>query len=301
MVTATKKKTTQLKEILHRKGKPAVCIIPPSPMVARMLERAGFDYVFIGGDATLANMLGRTGQFWGLAESLFVGKLFVDAVDIPVIIDADFLRPLGPIYVQRAVQEYIRIGLAGVDMDDRMLYQGLDSETAREATYDPNRLVESSYQAIPTEAMVEKIRAAVAAKKDLDPDFVIIVRCYGLLDTRTTMDQAIQRMRAYQDAGADAMMLRGFKTVEELKQMKKAMDIPCIASSNALTQLKLTLEDGAEIGLAEMRCSYVLDRVMHNVAWEFLQDYQERGPQAALDWLEKDRGKTHPFAREGGG
>ena len=294
-ITTDKKKSTVLREAFYRKGNPVVAISAPTPLVARMLEKAGIEYIFIGGDATISVMTGKPGQFWGLYESLFLAKLFVEAVEIPVVIDADFLRALGPIWGERAVQEYIKVGLAGCDVDDRILYQGRDAgqfSSRREGKYDPDRLVQSGYSVLSVEDMVEKIEAMDDARQALDPDFILRVRCYAYMTPGATIDEVKERLRAYQAAGADVLYLRQpTVNVDEIKAMKEAVTVPCTTPSS------FTLEEAKELGLAEVRYPYAVEAVMHNAAWEFLEDFQQRGIPAIKDW--EGRFKPHPFGRGG--
>ena len=293
MTTEAKKKSTVLKEAFNRKGKPVIAISPPTPFAARMLEQAGIEYIFIAGDATISIMTGKPGQFLGLTESIWLAKFFVDAVDVPVIIDADFLRALGPIWAERAVQEYIGVGLAGCDVDDRILYQGRDAaqySSRREGKYDPNRLAQSGYAVLPVEEMVEKIAAMDDARKALDPDFVLRVRCYAYMTPGTTIDQVNDRLRAYESAGADVLYLRQPEfNKEEIRQMRNAVKIPCTTPSS------FTIEEAIELDLAEVRYPYAIEGVMHNAAWEFLEDFKSRGIPAIVDW--GARFKPHPFGR----
>ena len=69
-------------------------------------------------------------------------------------------------------------------------------------------------ESIPFEYVVGKYRAAVEAKRELDPDFVIIARCdaYAV----TGWEDTVQRCKAYVAAGADLVFVDGIKTVEDL-------------------------------------------------------------------------------------
>lgn len=71
-------------------------------------------------------------------------------------------------------------------------------------------------ESIPFEDTVAKCRAAVEAKRELDPDFVIIARC----DVRTAvgggLKEALTRMKAYKQAGVDVVYFEAPQSLEEV-------------------------------------------------------------------------------------
>ena len=74
----------------------------------------------LGGDVTFGVMLGKPGVMLTIPEKVNIARYFVDAVDIPVVMDCDEIGGLGPAWAVRACEEYIRAGLAGMDIDDRV-------------------------------------------------------------------------------------------------------------------------------------------------------------------------------------
>ena len=82
-------RSKKAREIFYRKGDPLVAISAPSPLAARMLERAGFEYIFLGGEATFGTMIGTPGSYLDTSEKVAIAKYFVKAVNIPVIMDCD--------------------------------------------------------------------------------------------------------------------------------------------------------------------------------------------------------------------
>jgi carboxyvinyl-carboxyphosphonate phosphorylmutase len=173
-------------------------IADPSPLIApgaydalsaRLVEQAGFDAVYMTGFGTSASLLGRpdVGLLTG-AEMVDQVRRLVDAVERPVIADADTGYG-NAINVIRTVRAYEQAGVAALHLEDQVM---------------PKKCGHMSGKAvISQEEMVGKIRAAVEARRD--PDLVLIARTdaaavHGL-------DAAIERARAFADAGADVLFV----------------------------------------------------------------------------------------------
>src|SRR5437773_6805285 len=132
----------------------------PNAAMARQVERAGFDAVYISG-AGLANATAGVPDI-GLLTLTEVAQLagyIVDAVTIPAIVDADTGFG-GPENVARTIRELERAGLAGCHIEDQEF---------------PKRCGHLAGKSIVSvDDMVEKLEAAVAARRN--PDFLIIAR-----------------------------------------------------------------------------------------------------------------------------
>jgi len=123
--------------------------------------------------------------------------------DLPLIADADTGYG-NPLNVQRTIREYERAGVAGLHIEDQIWPKKCGHMEGK--------------QVIPMQEMVQKIRAAVDARQD--PDFVIIARTdsnavYGLED-------ALQRGRAYREAGADVLFIEAPRSIAELQAIAQS-------------------------------------------------------------------------------
>jgi 2,3-dimethylmalate lyase len=166
---------------------------------ARLIERAGFDVVYMTGFGTSASLLGRPDVgLLGLSEMVGNVRRIVQAVDVPVIADADTGYG-NAINVVRTVQEYEQAGVAGLHLEDQVL---------------PKRCGHmSGKQVVPVDEMVGKLRAAVAARSD--PDLVIIART----DARAVegLGAALDRAHRYHAAGADALFVEALEGTDEIE------------------------------------------------------------------------------------
>jgi carboxyvinyl-carboxyphosphonate phosphorylmutase len=179
---------SRLRELIAAPG-PLVAPGAYDALSARLVEQAGFDVVYMTGFGTTAALLGRADVgLLSAAEMVDNARRLVAAVDVPVIADADTGYG-NAVSVVRTVRDYERAGVAGLHLEDQV---------------SPKRCGHMTGKAVIEKAeMVGKIRAAVAARTD--PELVLIARTdaaavHGL-------DDALDRARAYAEAGADLLFV----------------------------------------------------------------------------------------------
>jgi len=178
----------RLRELLAR-PEPLVAPGAYDALSARLVEQAGFDVVYMTGFGTTAALAGRpdVGLLTG-TEMIDNARRIAAAVDVPVIADADTGYG-NAINVVRTVQAYEQAGVAGIHLEDQVM---------------PKKCGHMSGKAvIPADEMVGKIRAAVEARRD--PDFLLIARTDAA--AVEGLSAAIDRARAYADAGADVLFV----------------------------------------------------------------------------------------------
>jgi carboxyvinyl-carboxyphosphonate phosphorylmutase len=166
---------------------------------ARLVEAAGFPAVYMTGFGTAAALLGQPDiGLLGLSEMVDNARRIVQAVQVPVIADADTGYG-NPLNVIRTVHEYETAGVAAIHLEDQMMPKRCGHTEGK--------------QVIPCDEMVEKIRAAVAARRSAD--FVIIART----DARAIegMEGALQRARCYAEAGADVLFVEAPQNEQEIE------------------------------------------------------------------------------------
>jgi 2,3-dimethylmalate lyase len=168
---------------------------------ASMVAAAGFRAVYLGSFATAASMCGLPDL--GLLSATEMAdqmRRLAAATPLPCIADADTGYG-NALNVQRTVRLYEAAGVAALHLEDQIT---------------PKRCGHiSGKQVIPAQEMVQKIRAAVSARRH--PSFMIIART----DARavTGLDDAIARCKAYAEAGADALFVDAPETVDEIKRI----------------------------------------------------------------------------------
>lgn len=192
-----------------------------SPLVAMQIERLGFDGIYISG-SVLSNDLGYPDI--GLTtqtEVAYRGRQISRATRLPSFIDIDtgFGEPMN---ATRTVQELIEMGLAGCHIEDQ-------ENPKRCGHLDGKSLVS-------VEAMLKKIKAASLAKK-LDENFLICART----DARASegLDKAIDRAKAYIDAGAEMIFPEALANETEFEKFRAAVKVPLLANMTEFGKSRL--------------------------------------------------------------
>lgn len=181
-------------------------------LAARILERGGFEAIYTGGYAAAASNFGLPdiGLVTQTEMADHVGRI-AGAVSVPVISDAD--TGYGDVAsVARTVQAYERGGVAAVQIEDQVMPKKCGHMEGK--------------RVIPRDEMVQKVRAALDARTD--PDTVIVARSDAI--AVTGLDDAIDRMRAYAEAGADVIFPDAPRSEEELRRIAAAIDVPLVVN-----------------------------------------------------------------------
>lgn len=182
-----------------------------SPLVAKVVADVGFEGVYVSGAALSADLglpdIGLT----TLTEVATRGAQIAGATDLPTLIDADtgFGEPLN---AARTVTTLEDAGLAGCHLEDQV---------------NPKRCGHLDGKGVvPTADMVKRLRAAVSARRD--PNFVICARtdAAGV----ESVSAAIDRARAYADAGADMIFTEALHEASDFERFRVAIDIPLLAN-----------------------------------------------------------------------
>jgi 2-methylisocitrate lyase-like PEP mutase family enzyme len=203
--------TTTLKHILARRQ--AVSVPgAANALFARVIEDLGFEVVYVTG-AGIANMhLGApdVGLTTVTEVAAAVGAI-ADSVSLPLIVDAD--TGFGnAVNMVRTVRLLERAGAAGIQIEDQVFPKKCGHFTGKEV--------------IPQDEMVQKIKAAVDARQD--DDLQIIART----DARAIegIDRALDRARAFIEAGADATFVEAPVSPEELARIGGELSVPQVAN-----------------------------------------------------------------------
>jgi len=194
----------RLRELLAR-PEPLVAPGAYDALSARLVEQAGFDVVYMTGFGTTESLAGRpdVGLLTG-TEMIDNARRIAAAVDVPVIADADTGYG-NAINVVRTVQAYEQAGVAGIHLEDQVM---------------PKKCGHMSGKAvIPADEMVGKIRAAVAARRD--PDFLLIARTDAA--AVEGLSAAIDRARAYADAGADVLFVEAPTSEDDIARVAEEL------------------------------------------------------------------------------
>ena len=198
------KTTTKLRQLLAS-DQMVVAPFVMNALHAKIAQSVGFDAVYMTGSGTSAEKGFPDVGMLTMTEMVGNAKYIANAVDVPVICDADTGYG-NPLNVQRTVREYEAAGVAGIHIEDQLFPKKCGFFDGK--------------QVISSEEMVHKIHAALDARTD--PDFVVIARCdaYAV----TGWEDTVRRCKEYSDAGADVVFVDGIKSEEDLQAYAK--DLP---------------------------------------------------------------------------
>lgn len=216
----------------------------PNALLARLIERSGYDAMYLSGAAFSAGVLGLpdVGLFT-LSELAQQATYLTRSCALPLIVDADtgFGEALN---VERTVVELEAAGAAAIQLEDQQLPKRCGHLSGK-------TLVEPA-------AMAAKLRAAVSSKGD--PSLVIIART----DARgvTSFDDAVERAKRYLDAGADWIFPEALESKDEFERFARAIEAPLVANMTEFGKSPLlTLEELAELGYSAVLYPVTLLRV----------------------------------------
>jgi 2-methylisocitrate lyase-like PEP mutase family enzyme len=200
-----------LKAIFARRD---ATIIPgaPNALFARVTEDLGYECVYVTG-AGIANMhLGVPDiGLVTLSELADHVRAIAEAVAIPILVDGD--TGFGnPINTARTVRMIERAGAAGLQLEDQVFPKKCGHFAGKEV--------------VQKDEMVQKIRAAVDARTD--GNFQIIARTDAI--AVEGFGPAMERARAYIEAGADVTFVEAPVAVEQMKRIAGELTVPQIVN-----------------------------------------------------------------------
>lgn len=258
-------KPRRLRELIAEQ---TIVVLPGAfnALTAMQIERAGFHAVYVSG-AGLAAARGLPDiGLLSMTEVVADAGSIANAVAIPALGDAD--TGFGPpVSVMRTVQEFERVGLAGIQLEDQ--------ENPKKCGHLPGkRLVTAS-------EMVGKIRAAADARRDRD--FLIVART----DARAVegLDAAVQRARAYVDAGADAVFPEALESAEEFRAFaqrlaKEGVTVPLVANMTEFGKTPyLSASEFEDLGYRLVLFPVTALRVANKAIETMLLELKSRGSQ----------------------
>jgi len=269
MTSTTITSTSKSKRLRELIAKGAV-IMPgvPNAGMARQVERAGFDAVYVSG-AGMANATAGVPDIGllSLTEVVTLAGYVAKAVTIPAIVDADTGFG-GAENVARAIRELEAAGLAGCHIEDQEF---------------PKRCGHLAGKSlVDVKEMVGRVKAAVASRRD--PNFMIIARtdARGVED----FDRVVERAGEYLAAGADAIFPEALQSAEEFRDFAKEIDLPLLANMTEFGKSPLlSFEQLADFGYRMVIFPQSAFRVSMKASEKFFAALKKTGTQS--DWIDK--------------
>jgi len=266
------KRTTQLRRLLER-GEIVVAPLADCAYTAKIIEAAGFPAVYLSGGGTAGTIFGVPDA--GLVtstETMMAARLMVNAVSVPVIVDADTAYG-NAVITTRTTRDLIQAGAAAIQIEDQVTPKRCGWVAGKEL--------------VPLDEAVGKLRAASDVRNALDPDFVIVARTDSRGAVGGGLDEAIRRGTAYANAGADLVFVEGLQSAAELDAVVK--NIP---AAHLNWSYDLEVDEVQRRGVKVLLFSGPA-AAGRRAIWDFVHDLRARGTRAHRAFREAQRG--HPL------
>ena len=185
------------------------------PLSARIAHMLGYEVCVLSGSVGKAANLGvPDGVLSNMSDVVDHCRRITRITDVSLMVDAE--DGFGnAVNVVRTVREMEAAGVAGIEIEDNFV---------------PRRFNVADPGLVSTEEQVGKLEAAVEARTD--PTTVIVARSAAL--GLCPLDEALERVRAYSQTGAEALMLTGAQSREQLEAVHQATSVPlCVLSPPA--------------------------------------------------------------------
>ncbi|KAI3551749.1 hypothetical protein CABS01_04553 [Colletotrichum abscissum] len=175
---------------------------------ARIALEVGFDGLYMTGAGTSASKLGLPDLGFATLDDMRSHAEMLANLDpnIPLVADADTGYG-GPNMVARTVTQYARSGVAGLHIEDQVQTKRCGHLTGK--------------QVVDTDVFVSRIKAAFLARRRIGSDIVVIARTDAI--QTHGFEEALRRLRAAVEAGADVAFLEGVTSAEEARMACQAL------------------------------------------------------------------------------
>ena len=247
--------------LLHQRGSAFLIPNPFDIGTARLLAQLGFEALATtsAGDAFSQ---GRRDNSTTREEMMRHVALIVGATDLPVSGDLENGFGHRPEDAAETIRLAVAAGLVGGSIEDATGRVG-----------DANAIY-------PLELAVEKVRAAAEAARSLPFPFTLTARCENYLVGRADLGNTIQRLQAYQEAGADVLYAPGLTRSEDIASMVRSVDRPV----NVLTLGRaLSLADLSALGVRRVSVGSALSRAALGAFLRAAREMRDHGTFAFTD------------------
>jgi len=216
-----KSKARRFKELLEA---PDIMVAPGvyDGFSARIAEAAGFEAATISGAGVSESNLGWADKgIMGAQDNMRAGRAIADCTDLLLRADADtgYGNAVNVFFTVRGFED---AGMAAVMIEDQVWPKRCGHMKGKDV--------------IPAAEMVQKVRAACDARRD--PDLVIMARtdAAGVTD----VDDAIDRLIRYAEAGADALYADALLSAEDIEKVARAVPRPYVCNMGFGLQARST-------------------------------------------------------------
>lgn len=249
---STQREKAERFQALHARAEAFVIPNPWDRGSARLLQQAGFEALattsagFAFSRGLRDNQVGRERMLAHVAD-------LAAGTDLPLSVDLENGFGHDPETVAETIRMTAAAGAVGGSIED--------------STGDPTQPLYDIGHA------VARIRAAVQAARALPFPFTLTARAENFLVGRPDLDDAIARLRAYQEAGADVLYAPGLRTMEQIEAVLRGVDRPV----NVLANAGFDRDTLSRMGVRRISVGGALTRSAYGALLRAIAEMRERG------------------------
>ncbi|HXV32280.1 MAG TPA: methylisocitrate lyase [Sinorhizobium sp.] len=230
---------------------------------ALMAKRVGYRAIYLSGGGVAAGSLGMPDLgISNLDDVLTDIRRITDVCDLPLLVDVDTGFGASAFNVARTTRSLIKFGAAAMHIEDQV--------GAKRCGHRPGK------ELVAKEEMVDRIKAALDARTD--PSFAIMARTDALANEG--LERAIERMKAYVDAGADMAFPEAITDLPMYRKVADAVKVPILANITEFGKSPLfTVEELRSAGAAMILYPLTAFRAMNKAALKVYETLRKAGTQ----------------------
>jgi len=231
-----------------------------------MAKRAGYRAIYLSGGGVAAGSLGMPDLgISNLDDVLIDIRRITDVCDLPLLVDADTGFGASAFNVARSTRSILKAGAAALHIEDQA--------GAKRCGHRPGKEI------VPKDEMCDRIKAAVDARSD--EQFVVMARTDALANEG--LDRAIERTRAYVEAGADMIFPEAITDLPMYRKFADAVKVPILANITEFGKTPLfTLDELRSANVAIALYPLSAFRAMNKAALRVYETVRKTGSQKAV-------------------
>ena len=262
--TEMKSAGLRLREALAQE-KPLQIVGTINAYSARVAQRVGYRAIYLSGGGVAAGSLGLPDLGISTLDDVLIDiRRITDVCALPLLVDVDTGWG-GAFNIARTVKSLIKFGAAAMHIEDQV--------GAKRCGHRPGK------ELVSKEEMSDRIKAAVDARAD--PNFVIMARTDALASEG--LERAVERARAYVDAGADMIFPEAITDLPMYKKFAAAVKLPILANITEFGSTPLfTVDELRSADVAIVLYPLTAFRAMNKAALKAYEMVRRQGPQKAM-------------------
>jgi methylisocitrate lyase len=233
---------------------------------ALMARRVGYRAIYLSGGGVAAGSLGMPDLgISSLDDVLTDIRRITEVCDLPLLVDVDTGFGASAFNVARTTRSLVKFGAAAMHIEDQV--------GAKRCGHRPGK------ELVSKEEMCDRIKAAVDARTD--PQFVVMARTDALANEG--IEKAIERARAYVDAGADMIFPEAITELSMYRKLAAAVKVPILANITEFGKTPLfTVDELRAADVALVLYPLTAFRAMNKAALRAYEEVRKKGTQKAL-------------------